>query len=136
MNYVLDTDIVIYFLKGHKSVTTKILSKAIEELAITRITATELLFGAYNSEKQQDNLKLVHNLLNDFYILEFEETASEIFAYQKAFLKKSGSLIADMDLMIASICLAQKKVLVTNNTRHFERIKDLKLENWSEERFR
>lgn len=130
MSYVLDTDTVIYFLKGHKLVTREILTKDMNELSITRITAAELLFGAYNSEKQQHNLQLIHDLLNDFNVLEFDASASELFARQKAFLKKNGTLIADMDLMIASICIAQNKILVTNNMRHFERIIGLSLENW------
>jgi len=131
MSYVLDTDIVIYFLKGHRIVTSEIFNREMSDLFITRITATELLFGAYHSEKQPQNLKLIHGLLNDFKILEFDANASECFARQKAFLKKNGTLIADMDLMIASICFAQNKILVTNNTRHFERITELKLENWT-----
>ena len=49
----------------------------------------------------------------------------------KSELKQQGQIIADMDLMIASIATANQKILVTNNAHHFERIKKLKLENWS-----
>jgi len=131
MSYVLDTDIVIYFLKGNRIVISEVFNKDMRDLFITRITATELLFGAYNSKKQPQNLKLVYDLLNDFNILEFDANASECFARQKATLRKNGTPIADMDLMIASICVAQNKILVTNNTRHFDRITELKLENWT-----
>lgn len=129
MSYVLDTDTIIYFLKGQPAVTTRILST--KDLAITRITATELLYGAYNSARQQQNLQIIYNLLEDFTVLEFDAIASEYFARHKSYLKKNGILLADMDLMIASICLAGNHTLVTNNTRHFECIVELVLENWT-----
>ena len=69
--------------------------------------------------------------LNNMTILPFCEDSSYIFAEQKAVLKKGGNIIADLDLMIASIALNHKSILVTNNTKHFECIKKLKVENWS-----
>ena len=121
-----------YFLKGHPAVTEKVLDTETDELAVTRMNATELLFGAYNSAQPGRNLQIVRELLRDFTIIEFDAEASEHFARQKACLKKAGILIADMDLMIASICLAGKHVLVSNNVRHFERITELPLENWAD----
>ncbi len=57
--------------------------------------------------------------------------SAEVFAQLKAQLQKEGNIVADMDLLIASICLANNLTLVTNNTRHFEKIPNLILENWS-----
>lgn len=71
--------------------------------------------------------------LNDLNILYFDELAAEKFARTKARLKIEGNLIEDMDLIKASIALANSCILVTNNVKHFKRIDGLKIENWSEE---
>jgi len=67
--------------------------------------------------------------LNQFEILEFDQTASEIFVKEKVRLKRLGTMMADMDLMIASIAIANSLTLITNNTKHFKRVKTLQLEN-------
>jgi len=57
--------------------------------------------------------------------------AAEIFAKEKARLNKLGMMIADMDLMIASIAIANKLILITNNIKHFNRVKHLQIDNWA-----
>ena len=130
MKYILDTDTMIYFLKGQKSVVERMAALTSDELATTIINHTELLFGAFNSAKKQDNLKKIEAFLEHIQILPFCAQASFIFAEQKAKLKQQGNMIADMDLMIASITVKNNSILVTNNTRHFDRINKLQLENW------
>lgn len=127
---ILDSDILIYFLKGNKIVVDEILKLSNQELFITRINYTELLYGAYNSTRIEENLKKIKPFLSQFIILEFDEKSSEIFAKIKAKLKKDGNIVADMDLMIASISIANNKKLVTNHHKHFEKIKDLKILKW------
>jgi predicted nucleic acid-binding protein len=124
---VLDSDILIYFLKGKKDVVNEVMKIPQDELYITRINYTELLYGAYNSQKIEKNLEKIVPFLKSFSILEFDENASQIFAKQKAKLKQSGNIIADMDLMIASISIANKQPLYTNNIKHFARIDGLVL---------
>ena len=128
---LLDSDILIYFLKGHTQVVEKIASHDPEDLLTSRINYTELLYGAYNSARVENNLQIILPFLENFEILEFDKSASEIFAREKARLKKGGIMIADMDLMIASIAMANDVALVTNNVRHFERIKNLTLIRWT-----
>jgi predicted nucleic acid-binding protein len=130
--YLLDSDILIYFLKGRGETVVNVAKHSPEDLLTSRINYTELLYGAYNSAKVESNLKVILPFLDNFEILECGQSASEIFAKEKARLKKSGNMLADMDLMIASIAIANDMILVTNNTRHFDRIKNLKLENWLE----
>lgn len=129
-NYIIDSDILIYFLKGKKEVVEQLLKIPSANLYTTRINCTELLYGAYNSTKIEENLKRIVPFLENFQIIEFNQNSSEIFAKLKSKLKKDGKIIADMDLMIASITIAENYTLVTNNTKHFERIKDIQLENW------
>jgi tRNA(fMet)-specific endonuclease VapC len=130
MNLVIDSDILIYFLKGQIEIVEKLTAYPAEALFTTRINVTELLYGAYYSTKVQYNLKKITALLAQLPILEFDQQAGLIFAQDKAALKRQGNLIADMDLMIASITKANGFCLVTNNGKHFERIENLQLARW------
>ncbi len=131
MKYILDTDTIIYLLKGKEAPVKNFLKYSPNSMATTIINHTELFFGAFNSQKKKQNLKSISEFLSCLKILPFDEDASKIFAEYKASLKKDGRLIDDMDLMIASIVLKHKAILVTNNLKHFSRIKKLALENWA-----
>jgi tRNA(fMet)-specific endonuclease VapC len=130
MSLVIDSDILIYFLKGHSDIVDKLSSYPLETLFTTRINYAELFYSAYNSSKIEQNLRRISTFLGLLTILEFDQKASILFAEDKAKLKRQGILIADMDLMIASITKAHSFSLVTNNLKHFERIHDLKIERW------
>jgi predicted nucleic acid-binding protein len=86
-----------------------------------------LLYGIYNSNKISQNKEKILPFLDNFKILQFDKKASEIFAKLKTKLKKQGKIIADMDLMIASIAISNKAILYTNNLKHFNRIDELKI---------
>jgi len=128
--YIIDSDILIYFIKGRQEVVEKLLAISSHNLYTTRINYTELLYGAYNSARVEKNLKVIRPFLENFQILEFDKESSEIFAKTKARLKRNGNIIADMDLMIASIALQHGFSLVSNNIKHFERIEALDLMRW------
>ena len=132
MKYIVDTDILIYFLKNNEKVVESFSKINDKNVFTTIINYTELLFGAYNSLKVEQNLRKFKSFLKTINILDFDKEAAEHYARIKAKLKREGNLIADMDLLIASICLAKKYVFVTNNTRHFSRIENLTIENWSQ----
>lgn len=63
-------------------------------------------------------------------VLQFIDLALQRFGQFKAELRQQGQPVADFDLAIASIALANDLIVVTNNTRHYVRIPGLKLENW------
>lgn len=130
MKYLLDTDILVYFLNGREEVGKKISEIDPKDLATCIITHTELHYGVNASSKKKSNLNKVNRLFDALIILPYDEEASLIFAKEKAKLKRSGKLIADMDLMIASIALRHKLKLVTNNKKHFSHISNLEIETW------
>lgn len=130
MKYILDTDTLIYFLKAHKNVVAHFADLSEKNLATTIINHAELLYGAFNSHMKKQNLAKVEEFLSRINILPFCKESSYVFAKHKAILKQSGTIIADLDLMIASIALHNHCILVTNNLKHFTRLKHLKLENW------
>jgi len=131
MKYLLDTDTTIYWLKGNVKIEVKAISVGLENIALSIISKAELYFGAYNSDYVDKNINNIQKLSTIIATLPFDEIASENFGKIKSDLKKSGNLIPDTDIMIASIVLANDLTLVTNNTKHFERIASLKIENWS-----
>ncbi len=90
------------------------------------------MFGAYDSEQISKKLAGVKGFLQNLKILPFDENSADIFAQIKSHLQKNGTPIADLDLMITSICVANQATLITNNTKHFSRIENLDLENWVE----
>ena len=126
--YLIDSDILIYFLKGKQEVIEKLSHIPIDDLYISRINYTELIYGAYNSSKINQNLKVIEPFLDSFKILEFTQASSLIFAKEKARLKKNGNIISDMDLMIASIAIENDCTLISNNIKHFDRVQNLELE--------
>lgn len=131
MKYLLDTDTLIYFLKGHDKVVEKMTYLSANEPCTSIINYSELLYGAYHSTKVKQNVEKVTALLVDIEILPFCIQSAEIFAKEKAQLKSKGTVIADLDLMIASISMQHDVTLVSNNVKHFSRLSKLKLENWA-----
>lgn len=123
--YLIDSDVLIYFLKGKQEAVATLSGIPQSELYTSRINHTELLYGAYNSARVEENLKIIVPFLKNFQVLEFDEDSATLFAKEKARLKKSGNIIADMDLMIVSIAIRNDCTLITNNLKHFGRIRDL-----------
>lgn len=131
MKYVLDTDTLIYFLKGNENILSRMNRVPSYNIFTTIINHAELYFGAFNSIKKKDNLAKIQDFLKVIKIMPFCEEASIVFSEKKSKLKQGGNIIADLDLMIASIAIKNNAVLVTNNTKHFVRIKELHVDNWT-----
>lgn len=130
MKYILDTDICIYWLKGRQSVKEKMLTIDASEIVISVITVAELYFGAYNSSKINQNIAIAEKFIQSLSIIGLSNDSLRKFGEIKADLRQRGTPVADFDLLIASIALTEDLILVSNNTRHYSRINNLKLENW------
>ncbi|MGK7897451.1 MAG: type II toxin-antitoxin system VapC family toxin [Xenococcus sp. (in: cyanobacteria)] len=131
MKYLLDTDICIYWLKGRKAVRDKINQVGQNEIAICSITVSELYFGAYNSNKIEQNLVTAETFIESLPIVSLSNNTLKNFGQLKAQLRQAGTPVADFDLLIASVAIIEDMILVTNNTRHYQRIVGLKLDNWT-----
>jgi len=129
--YCLDTNIIIYCIKQIQPALDNVTFFDQKSLCTTVINQAELLYGAYNSARIESNLEMAKGWISGLGMYYFDDKSANTFGYLKAILKNSGQKIDDIDLMIAAICLANDLVLVTNNTKHFKRIKDLKVEDWS-----
>lgn len=128
---MLDTNICIYIIKN-KPQTVKERFKQFEigELCISSITVSELMYGVYKSQYMEKNLKAITAFLMPFDIIDYDYNASIEYGRIRAYLEKKGQIIGGMDMQIAAHALASDMTLVTNNTKEFERVQGLKLENW------
>lgn len=129
-DYILDTNTCIYWLKGREEIRKKIEQVGTNNLKMTIITLAELRYGAYNSQKVQENLKNINNFLKKVRVLLLNEDSVDRFGKIRVDLRRSGQIIDDFDILIAAITLSNGGILVTNNTAHFERVEGLKVENW------
>ena len=128
--YLLDTDTIIYSLKGDTNIQENLRLHVNDLLQISIITLMELYYGVYKSQHVDANLAKIKTLEQSFEILPTGQETAEIFGRLKARLELDGNRLDDFDLINASTALTHNLVLVTNNEKHFERIEGLKLENW------
>ena len=132
VTYLIDTDILSFFLKQREPVNTKIIEflKNDGRLAISVITYYEINRGLkfLNATRQ---LKIFDTFAETNLVLPVDQEICDQAATIHAQLRKSGNLIEDADLLIASTALIHDFPLVTNNVAHYERIPNLQFENWN-----
>ncbi|NHJ19695.1 MAG: type II toxin-antitoxin system VapC family toxin [Candidatus Lokiarchaeota archaeon] len=131
---VLDTDVLVYYLRGKNDSYTKInnLKKEKESLNTTIFNVAELYKGCYsmkNVAKGLMKVKLLVDALDEIFL--FENDSAEEFAKLSSDLKKRGQTIGIIDELIASICIIHQESLYTGNIKHFERIDDLIVNDWN-----
>jgi tRNA(fMet)-specific endonuclease VapC len=132
VRYLLDTNICIYAMKHHPSVLRRMQQAKHEGLCVSAIVAAELAFGVARSavahrEKNEASLK---RFLAAMSVQPWPMDAIWAYGEQRQALKQAGTPIGELDLLIAIHAQTLGLTLVTNNTREFERIDGLKLENW------
>ncbi|MFZ2630775.1 MAG: type II toxin-antitoxin system VapC family toxin [Desulfosalsimonadaceae bacterium] len=130
--YLLDTDIIIYSLKGNQAVVGNLQLHLHEPLHISAVTLMELYYGAYKSSQIESNLAKVKTIESSMDIIPVSQILVEIFGLLKSNLEKQGTPLDDFDLVLGATALSHNLILVTNNTKHFQRINGLKIENWSQ----
>lgn len=129
---MLDTNICIYIIKNKpKTVREKLQEHEVGDIVLSSITVSELYYGAYKSRHVEKNLLALEHFLRPFDILEYDMQSSVEYGKIRAALEKKGQVIGGMDMMIAAHAKSEDTVLVTNNTKEFERVENLRLENWA-----
>ncbi|MGC9354312.1 MAG: PIN domain-containing protein [Mariniphaga sp.] len=129
MDYLLDTNICIYYFKGQFEVKEKIEQIGYEKFAIFEITLAELIYGAEKSLKRNKNIAVVKDFSEKITIIPIFESIN-IYGKEKARLKTKGTIISDLDLFIGATAIFNDMTLVTQNVREFERMTNIKIENW------
>jgi tRNA(fMet)-specific endonuclease VapC len=133
MLYMLDTDTVSYILKGrHPRIAAKLAEISPDNVCLSVMTRAELLYGLKALPANHRLHIAVRQFFQMVHVLPWPIEAAQWYADMRHQLKSAGTPIGDMDLMIAAHSLAATAILVTNNTRHFERIDaPLMLANWA-----
>ncbi len=131
--YLLDANICIYTInKKPVEVLSKLKKKASKDIYISSITVAELEHGVEKSNYPERNKVALVEFLSLFQILYYTDGDAFYYGKIRSFLEKKGQVIGTMDMLIASQAFSHDLILVTNNTKEFERIENIKLENWTE----
>lgn len=128
---LLDTNICIYILNNKPPHIKKHFERyAVGEIAISSISAAELFYGVEKSKFKESNALALHAFLAHLQVLDFDTDSAAAYAKLRADLERRKELIGAMDMLIASVALANDLTLITNDSKDFKRVKNLRIENW------
>ncbi|MBB4187314.1 tRNA(fMet)-specific endonuclease VapC [Sinorhizobium terangae] len=132
ISHLLDTNAVIALI-GRKSDTlvSRVLDSPQGSIGLPSVVAYELYFGAQRSAKVQHNLETLRLLMADFPILDFDQNDAFVAGAIRAALAAKGTPIGPYDVLIAGQAKARGLTLVTNNVGEFNRVENLRVEDWS-----
>ena len=137
MLYMLDTNVVIDATnnkKYTKPILSHFLSIPVSDIAVCSIVVAELEYGARHSRNYEQTSKVAMQFISPFEIVPFTQREAKIYGELREQLAKLGTPIGSNDMLIAAVALAHNAVLVTHNTGEFERIRALKVEDWTKEK--
>ncbi|TVQ10472.1 MAG: type II toxin-antitoxin system VapC family toxin [Bacteroidetes bacterium] len=130
MQYLLDTNICVFFLRGKMQLDKIIIQKGLGNCFISELTVFELKYGAQNSDNPEESHQAVNNFIKGLTIIPIFGVV-EKYAEMKVFLRRKGTPMHDeFDLIIGLTALVNELVLVTDNVKDFRYIPDLVIENW------
>ena len=131
MKFLLDTNICIYLIKrNHPEIFLKLIKIGFDNIFLSTISLAELEYGIANSKKSQESHVALLEFTIPFGVLDFTNSAAHCYGRIRKELKDKGQPIGELDMLIASIAMANNLTLVTNNEKEFNRISDLRIENW------
>ncbi|MBQ3763098.1 MAG: type II toxin-antitoxin system VapC family toxin [Clostridia bacterium] len=131
MKYMLDTNILVYAKnKRPESVLKRLTSLDPADVCISSVTLAEMEYGVFKSLMPEQNQLALMLFLSGIQIEPFDSKAAFEYGKIRAALTKKGTPIGANDLLIAAHAKSLGLILVTNNTREFERVEGLRLENW------
>ncbi len=126
MRYLLDTDIVSYLVRGNRDVAGRLVQVGVQ-CAISAVTLMELRSWEPSSKQIGE---LIESAIEHLPVVDFDKPAAELTARIRRDLRAGGKGYSTSDIMIAATAIANNLILVSNNSKDFESIKNLNLENW------
>lgn len=139
LKFLLDTDIVSYLINQkspfHKKLLRKVEGVGLVNIAISVMTASELVSGLKQISEQNELFRhrlqeAIDRFLTSIPVLDFTIAGSFLYGEIRAYLIKTGQDIGVMDTLIAAHALAEDRILITNNDDHFSRVPQLNIEKW------
>lgn len=128
--YLLDTNICIYLFKGLFDIATKIEAIGTSNFFISEITIAELKYGAAKSDFPEKSVEKIIKLQRLFTVIPIFNSL-DVYAREKARLKKIGRILDDFDLLIGATAISNNLTLITRNVSDFDRLTDIEIENWA-----
>ncbi|MCP3023818.1 type II toxin-antitoxin system VapC family toxin [Cupriavidus basilensis] len=128
MKFLLDSNAVIALLRGHAGFLNRLRQHQPQDFGIPAIVAHELFYGAFKSQRATENLARVEGL--QFEVLDFDREDARHAGELRAALATAGTPIGPYDVLIAGQARARSLTLVTHNTREFQRVPGLRVEDW------
>jgi len=130
--YMLDTDMCSHIIKEHpESVRQRFQTLAMEQLCVSVVTYAELIYGVERSSSKRINRPIIEDFVLHLDVMNWDTEAADQYGVIRAELEAAGTPIGAMDMMIAAHAKSIKAVLVTNNQKHFTKVKRLKIDNWA-----
>ena len=126
---LLDTNVVVAFLNGDKSVLRRMRAE-IDEVGLSTLVVAELDYGAKVSQRSEENLEKLYRLVDIVQLIPFDVECAKIFGTIKSKLRSIGKPTGEVDALVAATAMANEATLVTANKKHFENIAGLKVEVW------
>lgn len=131
MKYLLDTNIVSYWMRGNPNVLERLAAMSPRDLAIAAITLAEINYGIEKSlHKKSERRSRIRRITEQIGLVPFDREAALHYSAIRVILEKKGTPISERDLQIAAIARSRGMRLVTHNVKEFARIPDLSLEDW------
>jgi tRNA(fMet)-specific endonuclease VapC len=127
--YLLDTNICSALMKGNPKAVTRF-NRIFPQCYTSTIVIAELYKGIYGSQRFESNLANLTELTEYLLVEPFDFAAAIEFGQIQSELKQIGKPTGEVDTFIAAVARSRQSILVTNNTRDFENISDLQLEDW------
>jgi tRNA(fMet)-specific endonuclease VapC len=127
--YLLDTSICVALFRGSRKVSMHLNAVGRENCFISDVVVAELLVGAYNSDRVEENLQQVNEFVSELTVVPLIDTI-HTFAKERVRLWNAGNKIEDFDLLIGCAAKAKGLVMVTHNRKHFEHIEGIDIEDW------
>ncbi len=132
LRYLLDTNIVSYYLRRSSNALEERVNDALKHqtIAISALTRAKLRFGQEGMGIEDRRRGLIDHFLLRLPNIAWTNQAADHYGEIKTLHKRQGTPIGELDTQIAAHALAEDLILVTHNTRHFEKVPGLQLEDW------
>ena len=127
MQYLVDTDWTIEYMRRREPVASRLMELFPYGLGISIISLAEIYEGILGTDEPQDDERILREFLDGVAIVHLDDVTCRIFARERSYLRASGTLIGDLDILIGSTALRHSLTLLTNNRRHFERLQGLSI---------
>ena len=109
---------------------SKIAEVAEQNCFISEITVAELKYGIENSKTAEAMRKVIEAFISKFAIIPIYNSL-DIYAKEKARLRRQGLMIDDFDILIGATAVANDMIMVTNNVAHLSRLNNIIIEDWT-----